>query len=97
MPQEGSVTVFLTLCAFLHLTLERSISAGVVPQLRWGNFVTDKPGLLRRAAMLLRISKNTADPELAASLVQKAADLQAQADAMGDDAPSENKSGPDKR
>ncbi len=47
--------------------------------------------------MLLRISKNTADPELAASLVQKAADLQAQADAMGDDAPSENKSGPDKR
>lgn len=47
--------------------------------------------------MLLRISKNTADPELAASLVQKAADLQAQADAMDDDAPSDSKSGPDKR
>ena len=47
--------------------------------------VTTKSTLLRQAAMLLKHSKTTADPELAASLVQKAADLQMQADTISDE------------
>jgi len=68
---------------------EHNDTSRVLPAL--GDFVTDKPSLLRQAAMLLKLSKSAADPALAASLVQRAADLQAQAEAMGDDAPSENK------
>ena len=59
--------------------------------------MTDKPSLLRRAATLLKISKTAADPELAASLEQRAADLQAQADAMDGDVSAENKPQPDKQ
>lgn len=57
--------------------------------------MTDKTSLLRQAAMLLKLSKNCADPELAASLLQRAADLQARADARDGDVPYENKSEPD--
>lgn len=36
--------------------------------------------LLRQAEMLLRLAKHTADPDLAASLIQRAADRKEEAD-----------------
>lgn len=41
--------------------------------------------------MLLRISKNTLDQNLAATLVQRAADLQGKAEAMDDDLPASDR------
>jgi hypothetical protein len=42
--------------------------------------VASKWRLLEQAEMLLRLAKHAADPDLAGSLVQKAADLKEQAD-----------------
>lgn len=53
--------------------------------------MVDKSSLLRQAAMLLRISKNTLDQNLAATLVQRAADLQGKAEAMDDDLPASDR------
>jgi hypothetical protein len=47
--------------------------------------VVTKSRLLRQAKLLLKLAKATADPELAASLTARAADLQAEAELLTDE------------
>jgi len=45
-----------------------------------GNIVVDKEYLSRQAVTLLKFGKATSDPNVAAGLIEKAADLQSQLD-----------------
>ena len=47
-----------------------------------------RPYIARQAIALLRFAKSTSNPELAASLIERAADLQAQIDAVEKPIPS---------
>jgi hypothetical protein len=69
---------------FLSLTLvnwERNSASRVIVFVRaWGNAVVSKNYLTRQASMLLMFAKATTDPNVAAALVEKAADLKSQVD-----------------
>jgi hypothetical protein len=56
----------------------------------WGNIVIGRQYFLRQAATLVEFARSTNDPELAAALIEKAADLLAKIDessAMPDPSP----------
>jgi hypothetical protein len=55
--------------------------------------VLSRPYFTRQAATLLRFAKHTSNPALAASLVERAADLKAQVDA--DERPDASVAAPD--
>jgi hypothetical protein len=69
---------------FLSLGLvnwERNSTSRVVAFVcAWGNAVVSKDYLTRQASMLLMFAKATTDPNIAAALVEKAADLKSQVD-----------------
>lgn len=74
--------------AFLYLGTERNTVPGrsrLLVLSSGGTFsVASKSDLLRRATMLLRLSRHAsdADPRLAASFVQRAADLKEEAERL---------------
>jgi len=74
---------------FLSLTLvhlERNPgSLVIVLCVRGGNAVLSRDYLTRQASMLLKFAKATTDPNIAAALVEKAADLKSQADSSAQD------------
>jgi hypothetical protein len=51
--------------------------------LHWGTSMIDRYYLARHAAGLLKLAQATADADLAATLIAKAADLQARIDESG--------------
>jgi hypothetical protein len=62
--------------------LERNPGSRVIVFLfvRGGNAVLSRNYLTRQASMLLKFAKATTDPNIAAALVEKAADLKSQVD-----------------
>jgi hypothetical protein len=73
---------------FLSLTfinLERNPCSRVVALLcaRGGNAVLSRNYLTRQASMLLKFAKATTDPNIAAALFEKAADLKSRVDDSG--------------
>jgi len=72
----------------LHSILELNCLTSVTSSsfaVWWGKSVVTKSRLLRQAKLLLKLAKATADPELAASLTARAADLQAEAELLTDE------------
>lgn len=74
---------------FLSLTLvnlERNPGSRVIACVHVrGNAVLSRNYLTRQASMLLKFAKATTDPNIAAALVEKAADLKSQADSSAPD------------
>ena len=56
-------------------------------ELRENNKVAGKEYLTRQAATLLKLARSTKDPQIAAGLVEKAADLKSQVDSAPDRSP----------
>jgi hypothetical protein len=55
---------------------------------QWGHHVLGRLYFSRQAATLLRFARSTSNPELAATLIERAADLKAQIDAVEKPNPS---------
>ena len=53
----------------------------------WGNTLARKQYIARQIATLLKFAKVTTDPQVAAALVEKAADLKARVDPLPDRSP----------
>ena len=71
------------LCALRYICRERTFGSRVIPSYQFDAGVLIVVGRLyvkRQAASLLKFARATSNPELAAVLVQKAADLKAQAE-----------------
>ena len=67
-----------------HFPGNENAVSGIIPSQTYcnaGNILVGRLYLTRQAASLLKFAKATSNPELAAVLVQKAADLKAQTDA----------------